>query len=337
MRLIVMLTVFCFPGHAQFKSSTSLVIAPTVVRDSAKAFVDGLAAEDLALFDNNVQQEIRMEWMEYPIDLVVAVQTSANSGAVIDKLGGIGILLTQLVAANGGETAVISFSDEVKIHQSFTGNPDAVTHAIKMLRKDGSNAHLLDALRQAETMLDARPPGRRRIVFMIAEKRDRGSKAQLVEVVEALQRFNTAVYWITYSPFLQPFTVKNKIAEDLKPEAERIKFRKCALCPGPDETPVPFDIGPGGGIYALSELMRISQPDLSVLFTRTTGGRVLNFVKKGALEEAVQLIGEEIHRQCILSFQPKADRTGSFHSIKVSVKNRPELKASTRAGYWAVQ
>lgn len=130
--------------------------------------------------------------------------------------------------------------------------------------------------------------------------------------------------------------VKNKIAEDLKPEAERIKFRKCALCPGPDETPVPFDIGPGGNMYAIEELVRLSQPDLSRLFTGMTGGRVLNFLKKDALEEAVQLIGEEIHRQYILTFQPKSDVTGSFHSIHVSVKDRPELKASTRAGYWAL-
>jgi hypothetical protein len=40
-----------------------------------------------------------MDWAAYPIGLVVAVQTSANSGAVIDKLGGSGILFSQLLAA----------------------------------------------------------------------------------------------------------------------------------------------------------------------------------------------------------------------------------------------
>ena len=67
--------------------------------------------EDLILYDNNVPQAIQMDWMTYPICLVVAVQTSSNSGAVIDKLGGSGILFTQLLAADAGETAVISFSD----------------------------------------------------------------------------------------------------------------------------------------------------------------------------------------------------------------------------------
>ena len=115
--------------------------------------MDGLTPADLVLYDNNVPQAIHMDWMMYPIDLVVAVQTSSNSGAVIDKLGGSGILFTQLLAADAGETAVISFSDEVKVHQDFTANPDLVTHALRMLRKEGGGAHMLDALRQALVML----------------------------------------------------------------------------------------------------------------------------------------------------------------------------------------
>jgi hypothetical protein len=136
---------------------------------------------------------------------------------------------------------------------------------------------------------------------------------------------------------LEPFTVKAKTAEDLKPEAERIKMRKCPTCPGPDDTPVPADLGPGGAIYAIGELMRLHKPDLASLFTGTTGGRTLNFLKKNALEHAIQLVGEEVHRQYILSFEPKGGEPGKFHAIRVVVKNRPELQAKTREGYWVVQ
>jgi len=265
--------------------------------------VDGLTADDLILYDNNVPQAIQMDWMTYPIDLVVAVQTSSNSGAVIDKLGGSGILFTQLLAADAGETAVLSFSDDVKVHQDFTGNPDLVIHALRMLRMEG----------------------------------DRSSNAKLAEVMERVERLNAAVYWLTYSPMLEPFTVKAKTAEDLKPEAERIKMRKCATCPGPDDTPVPADVGPGGPIYAIGELMRLHKPDLASLFTKTTGGRTLNFLKKNALEQAIQLVSEEVHRQYILSFQPKGGEPGKFHAIRVVVKGRPELQAKTRDGYWPLE
>ena len=330
---IVILT--CTAG-AQFKSTAPLVVAPTTVTDSKGHYVDGLTPEDLTLYDNNVPQAIHMDWMMYPIDLVVVVQTSSNSGAVIDKLGGSGILFTQLLAADAGETAVISFSDEVKVHQDLTGDPDLVIHALRMLRKEGDQAHMLDALRQALLMLERRPAGRRRIIFMVAEKRDRSSQAKLTEVTEQIERLNAVIYWLTYSPFLQPFSVRPKTVEDLKPEAERIKVKKCALCPPPDDTPAPPDLGPGGPLYAIGELVRLHQPDLSDLFTKITGGRTLNFLKKNALEQAIQLIGEEVHRQYILSFEPKEGDAGKFHAIRVTVKERPELQAKTRAGYWAL-
>jgi hypothetical protein len=99
MRLTVAILLLSLSASAQFKSTVPLVVAPTTVTDSKGHNVDGLSADDLILYDNNVPQKIQMDWTSYPIDLVVAVQTSANSGAVIDKLGGSGILFTQLLAA----------------------------------------------------------------------------------------------------------------------------------------------------------------------------------------------------------------------------------------------
>jgi VWFA-related protein len=337
MRVAGAVLMLACAGWAQFKATAPLVVAPTTVTDAQGHYVDGLRPEDLILYDNNVPQKIQMDWMMYPIDLVVAVQTSSHSGAVIDKLGGTGILFTELLAAEAGETAVISFSDEVKVHQDFTGNSDLVIHALRMLRKEGDDAHMLDALREALLMLERRPAARRRIILMIAEKRDRSSRAKLVEVMERVERLNAAIYWLSYSPMLQPFTVKPKTAEDLKPEEERIKVRKCDWCPDPDDTPVPPDLGPGGPMYAIAELARLHQPDLASLFAKATGGRTLNFLKKHALEDAIQLVGEEVHRQYILSFEPKGGEAGRFHAIRVAVKGKPELRASTRDGYWALQ
>ena len=171
---------------------------------------------------------------------------------------------------------------------------------------------------------------------MIAETRDRSSHAKLTDVIENVERLNTTVYWLTFSPFLEPFMVKPKVAEDLKPIDERIKSRKCDLCPSPDNTPVPPDVGPGSLLYGLGELVRWQKADLSSLFTRTTGGRALAFVKKNALEQAIQLVGEEVHRQYILSFEPKGSEPGNFHTIRVAVRDYPQLRAVTREGYWAL-
>jgi VWFA-related protein len=337
MRAVALFLLFACSSSSQFRSTGRLVLAPTTVTDSKGRYVDGLTVEDLILYDDSVPQSIQMDWMTYPIDLVVAVQASENSGAVIDKLGGSGILFAQLLAADAGTTAVVSFSDSVRKHQDFTDDADAVIHALRMLRKEGGGACMLDALHESLTLLEHRPTGRRRIILVIGEKRDRGSTAKLPEVMEQAQRLNAAIYWLTYSPMLQPLTVKPKTMEDTKPEAERIKMKQCAGCPPPDTTPVPADLGPGGIIYALGELVRLHKPDLSALFTATSGGRTLSFLKKNALEQAIQLVGEEVHRQYILNFSPHGGEPGQYHRLRVEVKNRPDLHAKTREGYWVVE
>src|ERR1700675_762397 len=92
MRLAAAIVLLTSSGWAQFKSTVPLVVAPTTVTDSKGHYVDGLTPQDLVLYDNNVPQRIQMDWTTYPIDLVVAVQTSSNSGAGIVKMGGRGFL-----------------------------------------------------------------------------------------------------------------------------------------------------------------------------------------------------------------------------------------------------
>src|SRR5207249_2322561 len=62
------------PGAVQKHRSAGR--CATTVKDSKGRYVDGLTPQDLILYDNNVPQAIQMDWMTYPIDLVVTVQTS---------------------------------------------------------------------------------------------------------------------------------------------------------------------------------------------------------------------------------------------------------------------
>jgi hypothetical protein len=43
-----------------------------------------------------------------------------------------------------------------------------------------------------------------------------------------------------------------------------------------------------------------------------------------------------VHRQYIVSFKPPPAKAGQYHSIRIGVKDRPELIARTRAGYWSM-
>jgi VWFA-related protein len=330
MRFIVVCLLGGCAAYAQFKSTVPLVIAPATITDSKGRFVDGLTAADLILYDNNVAQTIQVEPVDEPISLVVAIQASSSSVPVLDKLGQSGILLSQLLAGNAGETALVSFSDDVRVLQDFTADPDRLTYALRDLRAQGGGAATLEGLMQALRMLRQRKPGERRVILMIGESRDRSSKVQISDVMLEAQRQNASIYWLTYSTFLTPFTNRQKTVGERKKQADRGKDKE------KDAEMLPPDMAPGSLLSVFTELAHKSTLDAAALLSRTTGARTISFLKQSALEEAIRAVGEEVHRQYMVSFQPAPSDVGEFHSIQIEVKGRPELRARTRSGYWAV-
>jgi VWFA-related protein len=332
MRLAALCLLSVCAAWPQFRSTVQLVVAPVTITDSKGHFVDGLDASDLILYDNNVPQRTQVDSEIYPISLVVVVQTSKNSGPILDKLGSSGILFSQLLAADQGETALLTFSSKVHRRVEFTKSPDDLIRALKKLRPDGDDAVTLDAITTALDMLSHRPPGRRPIICVIGETRDRSSNAKLPEVVRAIEHQNVAVYWLTYSAFLAPYTDrKRKTYGDIEDEKEKGKDKSH------DETPVPDDSIPWNLVAGIMELARLPKPNIANLFTRTTGASAINSFSKNQLEKAIHEIGDEVHRQYILSFPPPISTPGLFHTKRVVVKGRPDLHVKTREGYWTVQ
>ena len=338
----ITLVLLCGPAaFAQFRSTVPLVVAPTTITDSKGRYVDGLKPSDLILYDNNVPQPIQMDWMLYPISLVVVAQTSSNSKPILDKLAGSAVLFTELVAADAGETALVTFSDIPHVQQDFTADPNILKKILLKLRTEGDGACTLDAMREALRLLAHRVPGRRRVILMISEKRDRSSENRLDDVMSEVQHQNVSVYWLTYSPFLQAMTVRPKNPDKYIPEKDK-KGKSLEQIAAEKREQDEWELkktqaGPGGFIYALHELAHMKDPDLSDLFTRTSGGRSVGFLERKGLETAIQAIGEEVHRQYILSFQPKPGDAERFHAIRVAVVGHPELQVKTREGYWPVQ
>jgi len=314
----ILLTVCAAP--AQFKSTSTLVLAPTTVTDSKGRFVDGLEAKDLVLRDNNVVQPIQVDEAIYPISLVVAVQTSRNSQAVIDKLGGSGILFSELLAGNAGETAVLTFAGQVNPLLEFTTDSDLLEQTLRRLHVEGTGAAALDAVMESLKLLERRKPERRRVILLIAEKRDRSSKQKFAGVLREVERQNVLLYWLSYSPALTAFTEKPRTAESTDPKK--------------DGELIPYDAGSQNLLNVIPELAQLGKPSSSLELSRATGGRSLNFLKQDALEEAIQSVAAEVHRQYMVSFQPRPSPAGRFHTIRVEVKGRPDLQARTRSGYW---
>ena len=323
MRVAALILAAGLCARAQFKATSTLVLAPTTVTTVEGKYVDGLRARDLILYDNGVPQPIQVEEAFNPLSLIVALQTSANSSAVLDKLGDLGVLLTHLVAGERGETAIVSFSDETRLLRDFTTDSDKLAATLRHVGVQGNGSVALDTIQEAMRMFTRRPSENRRVLLVIGEKHDRSSHLKLAEILQAAQRQNVLIYWVTYSPFLTAFTARQKTVKSLDPKK--------------DGEPIPRDVAPGSLLSAFTEIGHALQSDAADELTRATGGRTLNFLRKDTLEQAVLAIGGEVHRQYIVSFQPRKGEPGLYHAIQVAVKDRPELVVRTRAGYWAAQ
>ncbi|MCX6625815.1 MAG: VWA domain-containing protein [Acidobacteria bacterium] len=340
MRVATILLLMAGALPAQFKSTVPLVVAPTTVTDGSGNFVDGLTAGDLVFFDNSVPQAIQVDAFTNPMSVVVVIQASSNSAAILDKLRGSGLLFADLLAGEGGETAVISSSEQVRVAQDFTSDAGRLKGVLRNLRVEGDGAAILDGVWEALRILGTRDKTRRKVILAVAERRDRSSGVKSEDLLRELERQNASIYWLTYSTLMTPFTARPKRVWDRMTDEEKNRPERMQgkiKYPWPDEEKaVPPDTAPGSLISIFAELKQRAKVDSASLLARTTGGRTFSFLKQRGLENAIQAVAEEVHRQYIVSFQPKGDG-GGFHEIRAEVRGRPDLQVRTRAGYWAIR
>ncbi len=314
--------------------TTNVVIAPTTVRDRNGEFVNGLQLQDFLLYDNNKLQKVNADVRDEPLSLVVAVQRSSNLTDFLPKIQNIGSMLNQLVAGQNGEIAVVGFDHRIQVMQDFTTEGTKVSEAMKKMTPGSSNHAVIDAVNQSLRMLTHRPPDRRRVLLLIAEKRDRGSELRLREALTEAQFANVSIYSLDISTVVAALTDKG-----IPPRPPSIPAEAQHLPGGYASTPTTVEQNYYLGNYVpifvdiFKAVKSVFVDDTLDVFTRFTGGREYSFIGEKSLEKALSGIGDELHSQYLLSYSPNNQTEGGFHDIKVIV-NRPNLEVRTRPGYW---
>lgn len=302
------------------KATVPLVVAPATIVDRAGHYVRGLTPADLLLLDNNVPRKIQVDELTEPISLVVAVQSTQEAWAALDKIKKMGSMIEPLVAGERGQAAVIWYDQDVTVAQSFTSDTAALEAVFQQARAHGAGGSAIDAVAKAIDLLAERKDDRK-VVFVIGESKDRGSKSSLEQVISRAQRENVTVYFITYSRFLTPFT--STWAPVCDSHGQNCKARDP-------------EWGDTNLIAVFGEMRALAKTNVAEAFAKYTGGRRVSFLKQQGLEEVIESLGEEIHNQYLLSFTPPHSDEDEFHRIRVIVRDRPELVVRTRAGYWPV-
>ena len=323
---IFLAAIFIFPLLAQepensatIRANVPLVLAPVTVTDKKGNFIDGLKADDFRLTDEGVPQQVRMDTSDTvlaPVSLMVLIQASGISAPALVRTEQVGGMIKPLVIGERGQAAVIEFDDEIRVRTDFTADSSVIRTAFEGTRSRSiRTARLIDAVVEGVKMLDTRPPNNRRVMLILSESRDRGSKTKLNEAIELAQRAGVVVYPATYSVQGSSFVSKPADSPPM---------------PGGDNN---VDLL-GGAI----ELGRIGKANVAAALARSTGGRHLSFLTLASLENAISRAGEEIHSQYLLSFTPisstKAKTKDGFHQIQVAIPSRPDAVIRVRPGYW---
>lgn len=295
------------------RTQVPLVLVPTTVTDSKGNYVDGLGPGDFVLYDNGKPQKIQLDTPDTvltPISMVVAIQSSDISGAMLAKLNKVGSMIQPLVLGERGRAAVMAFDNQVRLIQDFTSSPDLITSALAGIRPGArKSGRMIDAVRESVQMLSTRSPSRRRILLLVSESRDRGSKAKLADVLQLAQRQGIAIYPARYSAYASPFTTK------------------------PQDLPTPP--GDTNLLAIFTELGRLGKTNAAEALARGTGGEHLSFLTLKSLERLVSHVGEELHSQYLLSFTPESSSTSEYHRIEVKTPGHPNAVIRARPGYWS--
>lgn len=312
----------------------NVVIAPTTVRDRGGSFVNGLQIQDFQLFDNNRLQRITADVRDEPLSLVVAVQKSYNLNDILPRIQRIGPLLNDLLAGQDGEVALVAFDHRIQTVQDFTSETTKISAALKNLKPGSPNHAVIDAEMACIRMLKNRPPNRRRVLLLVAEKRDRGSEAHVREALTEAEFANVTIFSVDISSLVATLT-----GTPIPPPPPSIPTTAQHVPAGGAQTPTTIDQNYYNGnvipvfVDIFKAVKSIFIDDTLDIFTRFTGGKQYAFVSERSLERAVEGIAEELHSQYLLSYNPNNLTEGGFHEIRVVV-NRAGLEVRTRPGYW---
>lgn len=315
-RLVLSLALF---QNAEIRTTVPLVVAPVSVTDREGKPVPGLEESDFVLHDNGAPRPHRLEVTNQPLSLVIAVQTNRQAGPALAKLSKVGSMVQPLLAGEKGSVAVLTYSDRVQQQLGFTSDTGEVAAAFAALRPDGHGSCMLDAVQAASRMLRDADAGRRKVLIVIGETRDRSSEAKLADVIQDAVQAGITIYPVSFSVYLTPFTSMGK---------EKFGDK-------PDDPPV-FQPSGGGGfsiVSILTELARLGSANAAEALAKATGGQKLSFVRLKGLEEVVEKLSGELHNQYLLTFTPAGGEPG-YRGIRVLLKNRPDLAVRTRPGYW---
>jgi VWFA-related protein len=296
-----------------FRVSTSVVVVPTLVEKRDGDVLYGLKPSDFSVFDNGVEQKIHVDddLDTQPVSLVVCLERGRDARLEFDKIRKLGPLLQSFIGDGHGQVALVAFDSTPMWVEPFSDDTDSITHDLRNMPGGDGGAAILDAVGYSVNLLEQQPPDHRRVLLLISESRDHGSRRfNIPELVQRIGTSNTLVLSLVFSPS----------------KAELIDW-------GRGNTPGGTELNILAPLLMTVNAMRRNTPrTLAAL----SGGEYAPFTREKAFQNRVEEEASHARNRYILSFHP-SDLTPGLHAIQVKLTQDYGARVVARNSYWAIR
>ena len=301
-----------FSQDTTIRSESNLVLVPTLVKDSHDQIVYGLSQEDFIVEDDGVEQSARLDEIPdgQPISLIVAIQRGRRAPYEFPRMQGLKTMLDPLFTMGHARVALVEFDSQVKLVRDFTGDEALIDADLDNLQPGDNGAKILDAVNFSVGLLKNQAQDRMRVLLLICETRDHGSKVKIEDAVAAIGQSNSMMYALSFSPGLSNIFDTGR-GNNINEMHQGVNFLDLA--------------------YRAAQAMRKNAPST---IAAMTGGEYELFTTKKKFETRMNDFTNHLYSRYLLSFAPKDPHPG-LHQIRVRLKNNKDAMILARATYWA--
>ena len=178
-----------YKPHAN--ASGGVMVGVVARRDDNKT--NPVTSKEVSVYDNGVEQSIRNFSPDpSPARIVLLVDNSLSIRADVDKLEQAAKEFVYEIF-EGDKLLVVGYDEQAEIVSDWTDDAKALEASLKLFRKKGQ-PHLFDAIRAVVEEALRPLQGQKRIIVVISDGLDRGSKATFEQTLAELQSENIMVY-----------------------------------------------------------------------------------------------------------------------------------------------
>ena len=154
-----------------------------------------ITSKNVSVYDNGVEQSIRNFAPDpSPARIVLLVDNSVTLRADVEKLEQAAREFAYEIY-EGDQLLIVGYDEQAEIVADWTDDAKAIEASLKGFRKKGQ-PHLFDALTAVVDEALRALPGQKRVIVVIGDGLDRGSKSNFEKTLAELQANDITVYMI---------------------------------------------------------------------------------------------------------------------------------------------